>query len=377
LQGNDRHVAALDGLRGFAILAVLLFHTLGNDPFGTSLLAQTVYQITRWGYTGVDLFFVLSGFLITRILLWSRENENFYQVFYFRRLLRIAPLYYLAVVLVFFILPLIGLYHPERGLSMVFEPFSIQIWYWLNASNVPTAFHPMQVTLLSHYWTLAVEEQFYLVWPTIVRRFSIRTLKVVCVAGFLLPPVLRISGVIPNMGENFYYRITPFHMEGLFGGALLGIFDVEGEIARWRKWFPFVAAAGVLGLVCAPIWPCRILLNADLTFKALIYTGLVGLSLDSRRWTARVFSNGFLRRAGDYSYFMYVFHIIIIAAVTTFLRHVAGMAGSRVTRALASIAVCFALGALSHRFLEKPILRLKKYVRPRSSAPSRTLKEAA
>src|SRR5207302_1470520 len=134
---------ALDGLRGLAVISVFIFHStvhlIALGPFG------------YMGWLGVDLFFVLSGFLITSILLRARDAENYYKVFFARRALRILPPYYL--VLIFALLT--TRYH---------YPYRIQIWFWFNLSNLITAFNPMLIPWVSHYWSLAVEEQFYLIW---------------------------------------------------------------------------------------------------------------------------------------------------------------------------------------------------------------------
>jgi len=360
-----RHIAALDGLRGAAILLVLGYHTVGYEQYGTSVVSRTIYLTARYGYTGVDLFFVLSGFLITRILVSSRNSESFYQIFYIRRMLRIFPLYYLAIVIAFFVLPLMAIYHPERGLGASFVSPSDQIWYWLNLSNFPTAFHPWHIPVLNHFWTLAVEEQFYLIWPTVVRRCPLRTLKKICAIGFFVPMLLRL--VVPSFGPDFYYRITPFHMEGLLGGALLGLLDVTQSLERWRAWYPALLLSGCAGLFCAAIWPSSVFLTkGTVTFVALAFTGLVAVVLESGGRIAPVFSHPLLRRMGDYSYFMYVFHLMLIGIVSALLRHLGGLDRNLYVRAGASLAVCFTLGAVSHRFFEKPVLNLKRML-PASS----------
>ena len=132
----------LDGLRGLAILMVMLFH------YGLSLRSSNIPQhvvkvLSEFGWTGVDLFFVLSGFLITGILLDSQDAENYWSSFYFRRVLRIFPVYYLSVLVVFFLFPLLV---PGFDRSSPHE----RIWYFV---YLPNWVDGRGRLLTSHYWS--------------------------------------------------------------------------------------------------------------------------------------------------------------------------------------------------------------------------------
>lgn len=150
---NRPHYPALDGLRGIAILLVVLYHNFGFIPF------------FNYGWLGVDLFFVLSGFLITEILLNTRDTKNYFKTFYTRRMLRIFPLYYLSLVLVIIVFPAIKNF-----------PFNLdfytknQVWFWLYLENWLLIFKAWgsSTYILNHFWSLSVEEQFYFVWPLII-----------------------------------------------------------------------------------------------------------------------------------------------------------------------------------------------------------------
>src|SRR5262245_16358318 len=147
------HYPGLDGLRGIAILLVILYHNFGFIPF------------LNYGWLGVDLFFVLSGFLITEILLKTRTTTNYFKNFYTRRVLRIFPLYYLCLILVIVIFPLIKNF--PYDLSFYREN---QVWFWFYLQNWMLIFKQWNdsAILLNHFWSLAVEEQFYIVWPLLV-----------------------------------------------------------------------------------------------------------------------------------------------------------------------------------------------------------------
>src|SRR5690606_16312654 len=157
--GEERD-RALDGLRGLAIALVFLYHATWV-PGAVTPLEQAATWLPRVGFTGVDLFFVLSGFLITRILLRERESPAYYRAFYGRRVLRIFPLYYATLLLWLVIAPALG----ARDLWLPGADPGEAVWYWLYLSN----WHDGLAGRFGHAylaiaWSLAIEEQFYLVW---------------------------------------------------------------------------------------------------------------------------------------------------------------------------------------------------------------------
>src|SRR5947209_649249 len=161
------HMPALDGLRGLAILMVLAFHfSLGHLAPERFLLAIP-YTVAGIGWVGVDLFFVLSGFLITGILYDAKASQTYFRDFYAKRVLRIFPLYYGVLVAFFMVIPLV---HPLRSVT---ELKPVQAWAWLYATNVKDSlagdwcFDKVWVRL-NQFWSLAVEEHFYMIWPVAV-----------------------------------------------------------------------------------------------------------------------------------------------------------------------------------------------------------------
>ena len=152
LSANRPHYPALDGLRGLAILLVVLYHNFNFINYSI------------FGWIGVDLFFVLSGFLITGLLLNSLESKHYIRNFFGKRILRIFPLYYLCLVIFIVILPSFSPYKSE--LQYYVEN---QAWFWFYLQNWLLSFNfPRTNTVLNHFWSLGVEEQFYLVWPFII-----------------------------------------------------------------------------------------------------------------------------------------------------------------------------------------------------------------
>src|SRR5579885_3225639 len=171
------HIPALDGLRGIAILLVLWFHFrgyLGGEP-----IQCTLAIIGEFGWIGVDLFFVISGFLITRILLQTKEKPDYFRSFYTRRALRIFPLYY-ASLAVLFLAPMSFMSH---SLPVAHD----RLWFWIYLANWNPLFEQIRPGSAAHFWSLSVEEQFYLVWPLLVwalsrKQFERVVMLVICTA---------------------------------------------------------------------------------------------------------------------------------------------------------------------------------------------------
>ena len=167
---QSRHIPALDGLRGIAILLVVL-HNAPDFPTHSSGFIWLAAIVGTVGWIGVELFFVLSGFLITRQLLDSQRSGNYYRAFFGRRILRIFPLYYVALLIGLVVFPLVF-----PGAVDSSSPRRDQIWLWTFLFNWA---HPFGTAGFgfSHFWSLAIEEQFYLIWPFVVRKRNPRSLR--------------------------------------------------------------------------------------------------------------------------------------------------------------------------------------------------------
>jgi peptidoglycan/LPS O-acetylase OafA/YrhL len=210
ISNNKKYYPALDGLRGIAITFVVLYHNFNfTDRF-------------FFGWLGVDLFFVLSGFLITTILLDSLDNPYYFRNFYARRALRIFPLYYLVLLIFFVAFPLLKLF-PQRMEYFI----NHQLWFWFYLQNWLVSFYtpPPGSNMLVHFWSLAVEEQFYLIWPFVI--FLIRKTKALLVFMIVfLILVVSIRGVaysyhIQNLNYAALYTFT--RIDGICIGAIVAI----------------------------------------------------------------------------------------------------------------------------------------------------------
>jgi peptidoglycan/LPS O-acetylase OafA/YrhL len=375
------HVPSLDGVRGLAILLVLLYHSVlygGMRP--EVLLDRAVYRVASGGWLGVDLFFVLSGFLITGILLDSRRSPTYFRTFYSRRVLRIFPLYFVFLAVFLWILPLL------REMGPKFEVLrQNQVWCWTYLTNVRIAMEgwaPFWV--LGHFWSLAVEEQFYLVWPFVVFAFRPRVLVRICLVCLVIPLILRI-GLALQDHFTAAYVVTFTRMDALAAGALLATQirrQQNGEgLFRYRK-VTLVASLVILGAMFAhqrSLWPESLLvttlglsvitLGAASLMATLLYEG------GSRR-LSRLFENRSLRLLGKYSYGIYVLHhplVIFLGQSRLAASEWPTLFGSQMPGQVAMIllgsALSIAAALLSWKLLESPLLELKRYF-PYAPAPS-------
>ncbi|MCM2317055.1 MAG: acyltransferase, partial [Thermoanaerobaculia bacterium] len=250
------HLAPLDGLRALAIGLVLLYHLTPGHESDLGLRALP-FKIADLGWSGVDLFFVLSGFLITGKLIEARSEAEPFRNFYARRALRIFPLYYLALLVTLFALP---------AMSGRFEVPSAadQLPFWLYYSNFQMPRIDFGgLTSLGHFWSLAVEEQFYLLWPAIVLRGSLSRTRQVCVAVFALAPLARLAALLGGAAWQVTFQWTPLRGDGLVVGATLALlWRLPGWRAALCKWSVPVGLA--TGAVLAWVaWTHR----AGLVFK--------------------------------------------------------------------------------------------------------------
>jgi len=362
------HVPALDGLRGLAILLVMLLHFVGNTTATNGLERGLVY-LTGQGLVGVDLFFVLSGFLITGILFDSKD-EHFFRNFYVRRTLRIFPLYYGVLIVCFIVLPAAGF-----STAALDELDQNQAWLWLYGANFRHALEGRwALSYLNHFWSLAIEEHFYLVWPVLVwftrsRPTALLWTSLGIAAGS------RIAGVVAAAWSPSptIALMTPFQLQGIaFGGALAILARLPGgadAIGRWTPRVAIGAAAALTGgfvlhrfggageVLFGALRPTLfILLLACLMSFGVFYPN----SLPSQLLRGRM-----LRFLGTYSYGLYVYHHFVsyyfLERGTEFA--LAERLGSHTVAVLVQATAGFAISILaamaSYHLYEKRFLALK------------------
>lgn len=307
------HIPALDGLRGCAILAVLLLHFTSALAAPAGAPARLAKQAFSAGWVGVDLFFVLSGFLITGILADARETPHRFRTFYVRRALRILPLYYGFVLLLFIVPPLV------EAPAYTTAPAD-QLPYWLYLQN----FWPLDnraLDLSAHLWSLAIEEQFYLIWPLVVFTLSRRTALRVCAACVVGALAYRVAWVFTVDDLRAVYFLTPGRVDGLaLGGAIALTARRDGGPARLRRMAPAVLAASAVVLAGAALHPSGFdpggayMVSVGYTALAFFFGAVLVLALDGGpALLPRLLSAGPLRFFGRYSYGLYVLHVPLIA----------------------------------------------------------------
>jgi peptidoglycan/LPS O-acetylase OafA/YrhL len=369
---SGRHLPGLDGVRGLAILFVMLFHmTIMEPQTGTQ---KALFDIMSAGWVGVELFFVLSGMLITGILLDTREHTGYFRNFYARRVLRIFPLYYALLILSFYILPYFS--HPK--IANFSRATGYEIWYWLFLSNFSSAMiGGPRHGIMDVTWSLAIEEQFYLVWPFLVLLLGKRRLAVAAIALFFTSFVGRAGALYFDVPPWTIYIVTPARLDGLCSGALVAIalrtFRFHDPRLIRAVWLVFLGGAAATFAIASfekglP-WDGRLVQTAGLSALAIMFAGLVALTAvesDAGGVVDRIMRLGWLRTLGLYSYALYLFHLPLRALVRdavlkpeSFAAFPGGVLVGQAAFYFFAISICFAAAWLSYRYFERPFLGLK------------------
>jgi peptidoglycan/LPS O-acetylase OafA/YrhL len=382
-RGLGQHVPALDGLRGIAILFVMTFHYVTASGFGgDAFITRKIQSVAVCMWSGVDLFFVLSGFLITGILLRAKSKPGYFRNFYMRRVLRIFPLYYGALVVILFIVPhLVAVDTP--GIRRIFDA---QGWLWAYSEDIAIAVHnddffDTDWICVGHFWSLAVEEHFYLVWPLVVWICNRRALLWTSLGLIVVTPLVRFAMIAWHMVPAAVYTLTLCRTDELAVGGLLALLAQEGsyerlvKLARWGGSASALYLLAVVALRRQPFyWDHWSALGVGFSALAAGAGALVIFALaPERNWLRRMLENRVLMGFGKYSYGAYVFHTPLQPLYLRLfppqriadLAHGLGHSASRVIGLLGFAAVGMAITMLlamaSFFAYETPFLKLKRY----------------
>jgi len=375
----------LDGLRGCAILMVMAVHFVGNATPRTPA-DQVVLKLASYGLLGVDLFFVLSGFLITGLLLDAKGDPHYFRNFYARRTLRIFPLYYAVLAILFVLLPAVVALPPALEESRV-----RQAWLWTYTANFLIASESSwALPYVSHFWSLAIEEHFYLVWPLVVFAVRRRTLERICLSVITGALALRIALSLQGVSEISISVLTPCRLDAICAGAFLAAFARrEGGpalLARRSRTLLLLAggAAFVVSAFCAATRSgLEILHPIRGTLYAIFFAAVVLLSAGrpEEGLLARAFQGRWLRMFGKYSYGLYVyqgivaFHLIQMHAQDRLAALLRNNGLAIAAQAVLGVGLSFVLAVLSYELFERRFLALKRLFAP--GAPTRVAAHAA
>jgi peptidoglycan/LPS O-acetylase OafA/YrhL len=365
---GDGRIGALDGLRSAAIGLVLFYHlTPGHDS--NHGLRTLPFKIADIGWIGVDLFFVLSGFLITSKLIAARRDSHRFRDFYARRALRIFPLYYGVLLLIILIVPLVSR-------SIPVDPLPRQLPFWLYYTNFVRA--PLAIeryVTIWHFWSLAVEEQFYLLWPAAVFLLSNRAGIRLCLGITLASPILRLALAMHGASWITTYAWTPSRAEGLALGALIAFAYAE----RWeRRRLVAIAAIGFAFSVPLLAWAAwrdlagwvettitstiGIVVRTALPAAAAWFSVSLLITALECRPISRLLSGRIQEAVARYSYGLYVFHYMLyLPLCALLLPHLAGWSPNAAATLFFVIATALAmlLAIVSYHTLEVFFLSLK------------------
>jgi peptidoglycan/LPS O-acetylase OafA/YrhL len=371
-----RHYRSLDGLRGLAILLVVPHNADITVPVVHGPFAVFAVLIDR-GWIGVQLFFVLSGFLITEQLFRSRGAPNYLGGFYARRVLRIVPLYVAAIVLAWGLMAVLA----SRGHAVAHAP-AWALWLGILVINWT---EPLGVEIpgFPQFWSLALEEQFYLVWPFVVRAFASRLFAIT--VGIAVAALgARLLMLLLGANTSMVYMWTVSRMDALAFGAMAALivqgWRLRGAAVAPLPWVAGGLGIGLIGALLTELYENGTWATQTVGFTCLglacmfILLGAVANDLAPRqRRSLAVLRSGLLASVGRYSYGMYVFHMFFAIFAASWVKRIADSFGDArmIACALLMLALSYAVGFLSYHLYEKHFLRLgHRYFAPREPTAS-------
>lgn len=372
-----QRLPALDGVRGMAVLVVVVHNAAWITGPSTQFSTKLFTAAAAGGWAGVQLFFVLSGLLITGILLDTRGRAGYFRSFYLRRTLRIFPLYYAVVVATVFVAA------PLATNGLWAQQVRSEQWaYWLYVANWTQPFGH-GISGLTHLWSLAVEEQFYLLWPLLVWWLGARGIGRLALAVVLVGPAIRYGLRAAGLPPGAAYEFTIARWDALAIGALLAVWvRHEGSRAVMLRWCTPVSVV-VTALLFTLVILQRGFHQDELPVQVVGQSLLLILSACLLLWAMtedagassavkRLFSTAWMCDLGQYSYAVYLLHfpihLLLQPSLMPWVRHADDL--WHLPRALAYITLVFGMSYLGARItwllIEQPCLALRTRISPRA-----------
>ena len=369
---REPRILELDGLRGVAVLTVVLFHytIIGpGAPFYTLLYwGRAVFRL---GWSGVDLFFVLSGFLIGGILLDARNSPRYFKTFYARRGYRILPLYFLWLALY----PVAVAVYSHWGVPYLARSPQLYLrWslHWVFLQTLTYLF-PIPYRTVAYYWlgptwSLALEEQFYLVVAPLVRVLTKRALFYFLLGSLVVCPVLRLFSFFDWLHAHWFIPMMLSRADSFAAGILAAMAWKTPSARAWLVARKSLLSWTVAVLFLGPVIFTKWRFAADdfsaqafkLEFLAIFFALLIlNILVNRSGWLAWLMRNSFLREMGRLSYCIYIIHLSVMVACFAFLRHEEPHLDTPLSFAIMgfSFVVTYALAWLSAKYFEGPMLR--------------------
>jgi peptidoglycan/LPS O-acetylase OafA/YrhL len=362
-----RYVPCLEGIRGYGFLLVFFAHYFLPDQLAhpDTFRLKLLTALSSLGLFAVPAFFVLSGYLIGGILYDTRNRDGYFRVFYTRRILRVFPVYYLTLLV-------IAGFYAIRGISA-----NYLFWtHFLYIQNLFPAYahRPGGPVAMIHFWSLAVEEQFYLLWPLVVWLFPDKR-KLMGIATVLigLSCSLRLAAPLFSSSPKAILWFTPTQVDAILWGVLLGLIREDAIYERIKPFAKWVVLAGCATIVLLAIWKgepwAKTYLGEEIWIPIVNFTAvaIIIAVMEENSMLNRACSQRWVCWLGSLSYSAYVFHLTfqsffmnsLVPQLAEHMRHSLAV----LTSGMLAFSLTLLLSILSYRWIEGPIMNLKQHIR--------------
>ncbi len=359
---SPRFIPALEGVRGYAFIAVFAVHFQHDNLTPLHLWQMPRFLFISLGWLAVPIFFVISGYLITEILLRTKDRAGYFKVFYARRALRVLPLYYISLAIV-----AVGVWLRHWHWSWKY------LWFLCYAQNLTRSRSIWAIgphVALGHFWSLALEEQFYLVWPIVIwlcptRRAVMRVCYFILVASFLI----RLAWPLFHLPIDMAYCHPLTRGDEIVCGALVALHKGSAKIPAWLvKWSEWAVGISTVILLARALQAGssmpQIYTNivVMIPLANIVCTAMLILLLAEETSISRMCSQPWICGLGRLSYGLYIFHGILLGyfiELSLWLTPAYGRIPARILCMTAGFLVTWAIAYIAYRLIEMPALRAK------------------